>query len=761
MSRTQLHQSTLRNYPYHNNSSNRLVSCKYDFSAVAIQLAIIVMILTRAATAFSGSSSSRFGGVSGSRYVLSFVKVRTSPTTTCRIKGTRRYFTNNSNTYNRYQGRYSSGGGGGGNSSNSGNSSSRRSVPSAPTNVLSTSPWFSTSSEKKKKIERDPGLECTSVISYPKEVPAPKGLPTRTEQVERLKQIGQVQEYEEQFDILVVGGGATGAGIALDSAVRGLKTACIERGDFSSETSSRSTKLIWAGIKYMATASAMLLSTKLVTNPLATVQDFVSEMKMVFNCHQERKFMMQQQEHLCNWIPIVIPFTSWHVSPPPFNHPLFGFFPVLAPPVLKFYDALSQFTCPPSFIMTPTKVKTKFPQLEESTLKYCAVFYEAQHNDARTNIAIALTAAERGASIANYVEMVDVITDDNDNKKVIGVKATDRMTGKTFEIRAKKVIFAGGPFTDKLRELEEGPEEMKPAVNGGPGTHIVLPGYLCPSDMGLLDYNTSDGRFLFMLPWMGHTLVGTTDKKSPAETLPAAPEDEVEWLLKECSKYLSPDVQLRRSDVLSTWRGWRPLAVDPHAPPGAPVSRDHIISENPDTGVIFIAGGKWTTWREMAQDVVDRIVGSSGPECTTLDIKLFGGDGYKKNLSIELIQKFGMPQDVAEHLVNTYGARSWEVCDQIDPSSKKKWSDFGTRLAEGFPYLDLDVVWACREYACTIEDVLSRRTRLAFLNKEAALQAIPMVADIMAKELGWSGRVKKQQIAAAEKYIGSYGGRIP
>jgi glycerol-3-phosphate dehydrogenase len=277
--------------------------------------------------------------------------------------------------------------------------------------------------------------------------------------------------------------------------------------------------------------------------------------------------------------------------------------------------------------------------------------------------------------------------------------------------------------------------------------------------MGLLDYNTSDGRFLFMLPWMGHTLVGTTDKKSPAETLPTAPEDEVEWLLKECSKYLSPHVHLRRSDVLSSWRGWRPLAVDPHAPPDAPVSRDHIISENPDTGVIFIAGGKWTTWREMAQDVVDRVVGSSGPKCTTLDVKLFGGEGYTKTLSIELIQKYGMPLDVAEHFVRTYGARSWEVCEQVQPSDKKS-DTFETRLAEGFPYLDIDVVWACREYACTIEDVLSRRTRLAFLNKEAALQAIPLVADIMAKELGWSSRVKKQQIAAAEKYIGSYGGRI-
>jgi glycerol-3-phosphate dehydrogenase len=363
-------------------------------------------------------------------------------------------------------------------------------VPSSSSanNILSTS-WFSSSSEEKKKkrqVVRDPGLAVTSVVSYPKEVPAPKGLPTRTEQVNRLKQVGR-RQGGEAFDILVVGGGATGAGIALDSAVRGLSTACIERGDFSSETSSRSTKLIWAGIKYMATATAMLLSPKLITNPITTVRDFVSEMKMVFHCHQERKFMMQQQEHLCSWIPIVIPFTSWHVSPPPFNHPLFGFFPVLAPPVLKFYDALSQFTCPPSYVMTPRKVRDKFPQLDDSILKYCAVFYEAQHNDARTNIAIALTAAEKGAAIANYVEMVDVITEDGDDDsstKVIGVKATDRMTGETFEIRAKKVIFAGGPFTDKLRELEEDTDkEMKAAVSGAPGTHIVLPGYLCPKDV--------------------------------------------------------------------------------------------------------------------------------------------------------------------------------------------------------------------------------------------------------------------------------------
>uniref|UniRef100_A0A7S4AW37 Glycerol-3-phosphate dehydrogenase n=1 Tax=Pseudo-nitzschia australis TaxID=44445 RepID=A0A7S4AW37_9STRA len=362
---------------------------------------------------------------------------------------------------------------------------------------------------------RDPGLEITSVLSDPKEVEGPTGLPSRAEQIRRLQ---QPINNGDSFDVLVIGGGATGAGIALDATMRGLQTACIERGDFASETSSRSTKLIWAGIKYMATATSILLSKQLLTSPVKTVKGFYLEMKMVFHCHQERQFMMDQQRHLCNWVPIAMPFTEWHVSPPPFKHPLFSFFPILAPPVLKIYDSLSYFQCPPSFIMTKKKAREIFPQLEDKDLKYCAVFYEAQHNDARTNIAIAMTAAEKGAAITNYVEMINTIKDPSTGK-VIGVHAIDRMTGNSFEIRAKRVIFAGGPFTDSMREMEvdteEAREKMPAAVRGASGTHIVLPGYYCPNEMGLLDYNTSDGRFLFMLPWEGHTLVGTTDTKGP------------------------------------------------------------------------------------------------------------------------------------------------------------------------------------------------------------------------------------------------------
>ena len=315
--------------------------------------------------------------------------------------------------------------------------------------------------------------------------------------------------------------------------------------------------------------------------------------------------------------------------------------------------------------MGPKSCRRHFPQLNEKDIKYCAVFYEGQHNDARTNLAIALSAAEYGADIANYVEMIEAVF--NEEGKVVGVKALDRNTGEIFPIYAKHVIFAGGPFTDALRQLEDGTDKPVPAaVMAASGSHIVLPGYYAPPDMGLLDYNTSDGRFLFLLPWQGSVLVGTTDKKCPAETLPYPPEEEILWMLKECEKYLSNDLKVRRSDVLSAWRGWRPLAVDPHASTttmtsdggvssaSQQVSRDHVISTNPKTGVTFIAGGKWTTWREMAEDTLNHVLSGGAAadhpklKCNTLDIVLHGGEGYSESLSIQLIQKYGLMEDVAE-----------------------------------------------------------------------------------------------------------------
>jgi glycerol-3-phosphate dehydrogenase len=308
--------------------------------------------------------------------------------------------------------------------------------------------------------------------------------------------------------------------------------------------------------------------------------------------------------------------------------------------------------------------------------------YQGQHNDSRTNTCIALTAAEEGAAVANYVEMIDLITDESG--KAIGIKCRDNLKRKEFDVHAKAIVFAGGPFTDSLRKMED--PDAAPAVTAAAGTHIVLPSYFCPAGIGMLDINTSDGRFLFFLPWQGHTLIGTTDRKGPAESSHGPPEQEIKYLLNEVQKYLAGDIKVRRSDVLSAWQGYRPLASDPNALPGAPVSRDHIISVNPKTGVTFITGGKWTTYREMAEDVINRVVDlhKLNPlrESSTESRPLRGGVGYRRNLPITLVQDFGVGDESAKHLARTYGMNAFDVCKMAEPTSKR-WPRFGNVLIAG------------------------------------------------------------------------------
>ena len=404
----------------------------------------------------------------------------------------------------------------------------------------------------------------------------------------------------EEFDCLVIGGGATGAGAALDAQTRGLKVACVEREDFSSGTSSRSTKLIWGGSRYLVQALVSLFNfdLRLLRSPTQTVKRFMDDFRMVMNCHRERKFLLDTQPHLTNWLPIAVPLRSWIQWPPPFGYPpaalgALGLFPLF----FKFYDSLSGFTCPPSHIMTPSRAKRKFPQLAVGDIKYCPIFYEGQHDDARTNLAIAQTAAREGAAMANYCEVTELL---RDGKKVIGAVIRDEMTGETFPVRAKTILFCGGPFTDELRKLEN--PEAKEIVNGAGGIHIVLPSYYAPAGIGLVDMSTSDGRFLFFLPWAGHVLVGTTDHKQKATMRPECDESEIKWVLSEAAKYLSPELSVRRQDVLSAWSGVRPLVLDPNTSPDAKTasaSRDHVIFHNPESGIVFAAGGKWTTYREM------------------------------------------------------------------------------------------------------------------------------------------------------------------
>ena len=582
------------------------------------------------------------------------------------------------------------------------------------------------------------------------------GIPTREEQLIRLKEAGDVKT---DFDVLIIGGGATGSGAALDAQLRGLKTALIERGDFGNETSSRSTKLIWAGIRYIGTATGQLLRMKNLSRPVEALREFWEEFSMVLGAHRERRFLLETQPHLTKWVPIAVPIQDWLIRPAPMGHPLFSVIPMVLPLVMKFYDSLGKFCSPSSHIMSHSRARRKFPQLDQAN-KYVQIFYEGQHNDSRTCLSIALAAAEQGAAIANYVEMQDLIFDENG--RAVGAVCRDTLTGVEFDVRSKSIIFAGGPFTDALRKKEDNTCES--AVSGAAGTHIVLPGYYSPPDIGLLDINTSDGRFLFFLPWLGSTLVGTTDRKGVPVSTPAPPEEEITWILREVEKYLSPDLRVRRSDVLSAWQGWRPLASDPHAEPGAPVSRDHIISTNPKTGVTFVTGGKWTTYREMAEDVVTTVCKEKefrqARPCSTLTHKLFGAKGYKQNTAVKLIQKFGIGEDTAKHLAMTYGQRAFDVCYLSKPTGRR-WPRFGKILIDGYPYIESEVEYACKEYVRSVSDMLCLRTRLAYLNVEAARSCIPRVADLMGESLGWNEVEKARQIEDAIQKLNEFGGPVP
>jgi glycerol-3-phosphate dehydrogenase len=426
--------------------------------------------------------------------------------------------------------------------------------------------------------------------------------------------------------------------------------------------------------------------------------------------------------------------------------------------------------------MNKSRLERKFPQLATKDIKYCSVFYEATHDDSRTNLAIAQTAAMEGATVVNYCEAVGFIKDDKDNKNLVtGAVVLDRETNEKFTVRAKSVLFCGGPFTDELRKMED--QDSKEAVTGASGIHIVLPSYYNSTGIGMVDMSTSDGRFLFFLPWNDHVLIGTTDHKCKPEARPVPDEAEIQWLLHEASKYISPELQLRRKDVISAWSGIRPLAVDPYAKSTASVSRDHVISCNPDTGVVFISGGKWTTFRQMAEEAVETAINFSPKlkreskrfsESVTLGLHYIGYKGYTTNLPIRLIQTYGVSPAIAHRLSKAYGGRAHDVLriakeeTTTDERLRKEGKIEERLLVKGFPVLEAEVTFAARyEWACHAEDFLSHRTRLAFVNRNAAISAIPRVVELMAQELGWDQATQEKELVRCLENMHQFGGPTP
>lgn len=563
-------------------------------------------------------------------------------------------------------------------------------------------------------------------------------------------------DRSNEYDLLVVGGGATGTGIALDAASRGLKVALVERDDFASGTSSKSTKLVHGGVRYLEKAVFEL--------------DY-NQYKLVKEALRERRYFLDTAPHLSQWLPIMIPVNKWWQAP---------YFWAGT----KFYDFLAgSENIETSYFLTKSKALDAFPMLKRDNLWGALVYYDGAHNDSRMNASLAMTAALYGATLVNHMEVTGLEKDENG--RLCGAKVKDLVAEKNgskaeeFSIKAKGIINATGPFTDSIRKMDD--QEVPEIVAPSSGVHVILPGYYSPSNMGLIDPRTSDGRVIFFLPWQGNTIAGTTDAPCPIEANPVAQEQEIDWILKEVQNYLQPEINVRRGDVLAAWSGIRPLVRDPKKAKSEGLVRNHLLTTS-DSGLLTISGGKWTTYRQMAEEAVDESIkefglkpqGVANPplvsgvqgfhedinldgSCQTHAVRLIGAHGFSKTLFINIIQHYGLETEVAKHLCVDYGDRAWTVAALCAPT-EERFPVRGERISPLYPYVDGEVRYAVRhEYAQTAVDVLARRTRLAFLNAQASLEALPRVIDLMGEELKWSKQRKEQEWKDSVYFLGSMG----
>ncbi|XP_032493415.1 glycerol-3-phosphate dehydrogenase, mitochondrial isoform X4 [Phocoena sinus] len=488
--------------------------------------------------------------------------------------------------------------------------------------------------------------------------------PVNREPPSREAQILTLKNTSE-FDVLVIGGGATGSGCALDAVTRGLKTALVERDDFSSGTSSRSTKLIHGGVRYLQKAIMKL---------------DIEQYRMVKEALHERANLLEIAPHLSAPLPIMLPIYKWWQLP----YYWVG---------IKLYDLVAGSNClKSSYVLSKSRALEHFPMLQKDKLVGAIVYYDGQHNDARMNLAIALTAARYGAATANYMEVMSLLkeTDPETRKeRVSGARCKDVLTGEEFDVRAKCVINATGPFTDTVRKMDD--KDAAAICQPSAGVHIVMPGYYSPESMGLLDPATSDGRVIFFLPWQKMTIAGTTDTPTDVTHHPIPSEEDINFILNEVRNYLSCDVEVRRGDVLAAWSGIRPLVTDPKSADTQSISRNHVVDIS-ESGLITIAGGKWTTYRSMAEDTINAAVKThnlkAGPS-RTVGLFLQGGKDWSPTLYIRLVQDYGLESEVAQHLAATYGDKAFEVAKMASVTGKR-WPIVGVRLVSEFPYIEAE-----------------------------------------------------------------------
>jgi glycerol-3-phosphate dehydrogenase len=515
----------------------------------------------------------------------------------------------------------------------------------------------------------------------------------------RPEMLSRVHAQTEPWDMVIIGGGATGVGIAVDAASRGYDVLLLEQSDFGKGTSSRSTKLVHGGVRYLEQGNISLVMEAL----------------------KERGILRQNAPHIVHNLAFVVPNYDW------WEAPFYGI-------GLKVYNLLSgKYGFGPSEILSRDETLERLPTIRTEGLRGGVVYYDGQFDDTRLLINLVATAAEQGATLVNYAKVTG-FSKDGDGF-LDGVSAVEVESGQGFRARAKVVINATGAFGDAVRQMAE--PDAAPMIAPSQGIHLVLDRSFLPGDSAIMVPHTSDGRVMFAIPWHGHTLVGTTDTPIDQVSLePVAMEDEIEFILTTAAQYLHKAPS--RTDVLSMFAGIRPLVKAGAGRNTSGLSRDHTIHID-GSGLLSIAGGKWTTYRHMAEDCVNQaatLAKLAEKPCSTANLNIHGFHKHP--------EKFGP--------LGVYGSDAVSIQDLVrtDPS-------LGIPLHPALPYTAAEYVFAARfEMSLTLDDALSRRTRALLLNARAAIAMAPRVAELMAHELGRNATWQTEQVRAFEELARAY-----
>jgi len=508
----------------------------------------------------------------------------------------------------------------------------------------------------------------------------------------------------KQFDLCVIGGGATGAACALDAQLRGIRTALLEAGDFAGATSSASTKIIHGGVRYLEEAIKG-----------ADLQEY----HVLVRALHERVRMLENAPHLTRKLEFLVPGYNW--------------IDVAYLDVgLKIYDWLAgPGRISPSKYLSRDETVKRMPELNRQGLIGSIAYADGQFDDARYNITLVQTFTEAGGNALNHAKVTDFLRDST--IKLSGVVVADQLSDTTLTVNANVILNATGPVADSIRQLAapSAHKRMRPSK----GAHILLPLDFLPTEDALLIPQTEDGRVLFAVPWGGRLLVGTTDEEVTAGMELVVTREDVEYLLRHLNRYLARPA--KPADVVSGFAGARPLVGSDDGGDTKKLARDDVIEVDPASGLISIMGGKWTTHRAMAEDTIDRVQDSLGrPRMAgqTRNHILFGGKGFTDDCWKTLSLKSPISADTARHLASKFGMAAENV---LALSGEDR--SLVELIVEGYPAIRAEVIYAIRkEMAATIEDVLARRIGLQLYSWHMAMDAAATVGHLMARELDWS-----------------------